>query len=579
MSSHARPRSLPFILLFAAILIFALALFKIANYDIWFLLKTGELILETNSVPTSDPFSYTSFGKPWIMHEWLFCVVAELVRRHLGLDLLVILKAVLVSLAFTITLYTAAIRAGFKRNAVIFVASFLVMAAGASRFRFIARPHIANLLGIALTLLIVEMFFAGRKKSLFLIPALVLLWVNMQAGAIICPVYIWLRLFSESISRRLRREAGDAPGPNLRPLLTVALAATGILFINPYGARVFDFIVAAIWEHGAGGGITVQEWLPPDARFKLFWVLLVVVWGSFIAGIKRRRLSDWAEIALATALVLSARRYIPVFFLLTIPLFGRIVSEWWFLTRSPFRRLRMDLLAAPMLALACVISVFANYGPFVPGVGVNLRAFPHGAVEFVIKNNVTGNMYNSHRFGGYIIYRTYPERKVFVDGRNVVHKELWREFATRPFEQIADGYGVDYAIVDLAYDSRLRDFSAHSFRAAVNRPDSPQAQRLVDWWNRHRGWHLVFWDDNSAVYVDGSEKFKALRDQFEYRFIDPAAPGLDYLIRYLSDKDTREMVIDEAERAANQSPNAISCLALYARLASVSSPMGMTPSE
>jgi len=355
------------------------------------------------------------------------------------------------------------------------------------------------------------------------------------------------------------------------PLLLAALACTTALFVNPYGVRILNFAHAVLWEHRVGGSISVLEWTPPDLRLNLFWVLLAAVWALFVTNVRRCRLLDAAEILLGTALALSARRFIPIFFLLATPAVGRMIARGSLFVRdgaSRSRALKIARAAGPLLAGVCVATTLIYHGAFVPGVGVNLGAYPAGGVNFVIKHNISGNMYNSHWFGGYIIFHTYPDRKVFIDGRNVEHKALWEKFAKEPFEQIADEYGIDYAILDYMHDSRSREFSVQSVRAASRASGSPSAQRLLDWWNRHAGWHLVFWDDNCAVYVDGSEKFREVRDQFEYKFLDPAAPGFGYLIGFLADKNTRALVIEEAERAVSQSPDAISCRALRAWLLS-----------
>src|SRR5215211_1914720 len=39
--------------------------------DLWWQLKTGELIWTTGRVPHSDVFSHTSAGHPWQVQEWL----------------------------------------------------------------------------------------------------------------------------------------------------------------------------------------------------------------------------------------------------------------------------------------------------------------------------------------------------------------------------------------------------------------------------------------------------------------------------------------------------------------------------
>ena len=565
MTARGRRRSWAIALVFAVV--FSLGLFRIVNYDIWFLLKTGDLILNTGEAPKCDPFSYTSFGKPWVMHEWLFCVLAELVRRHLGLGLLVVLKAIAVAAAFALVLTAAAIRERVSSAAMVLTATFVALGACASRFRFLARPHIVNFLGVAAFLLALELFYAKRPKWLFLLPPVTLIWANMQAGAIFGPAYLWLMLGSDLTSTKF----GPQPKPEAnqvgrRALFLVALASTGALFISPYGLHILDFARAAVTEHGAGGGVSVAEWTPPGVRFKLFWALFAVVWAVFLAGVGKWRLRDAAALLLASSLTVMARRYVPIFFLIVTPAVGHIVSQWSVLSRDvrprPRARLLLQVAAVGVFAI-CMAATFAKPSAFTPGVGVNFSAYPVGGVNFIVKHNINGNMYNSHRFGGYIIFRTYPGRKVFIDGRNVVHRALWEKFAKEPFEQIADEYQIDYALLDYKFDSRRRQFSVRSVRSAARPPRSAEAERLLDWWRRHSGWRLVFWDDICAVYVDGSDKFRAVREQFEYRFIDPTVANPAYLALYLRDARTRKLVIDEARRAIRESPNSASCRDLY----------------
>src|SRR5215210_625107 len=43
----------------------------IPAYDLYWQLKTGEVIVRTGHVPKTDLFSYTAFGDPWYVQEWL----------------------------------------------------------------------------------------------------------------------------------------------------------------------------------------------------------------------------------------------------------------------------------------------------------------------------------------------------------------------------------------------------------------------------------------------------------------------------------------------------------------------------
>ncbi|MCD6326038.1 hypothetical protein J7M28_00580 [bacterium] len=578
--------------------VFVLSLFQVMNYDIWFLLKTGELILNTGSVPRVDPFTFTSLGEPWIMHEWLFCALAELVRRSVGLWALVVIKAIVIASSFTLIFWASVIASKRSRKAQAIIASFLLLAACASRFRFLLRPHIFNFLGIAATILIVELFYSGRRRWLILLPVIAIFWANAQAGAVFAPAYLFLRLaidylawgvlpkYYAAIRLRLDGKMSESKPEAQLPektaqskpitirrgfhsILLAAFASSAALLLNPYGWRILDFAKSAILEHSSEGGISVMEWTAPDARFKLFWIMFAAVILFLLATIKKWRASDLAVVLAAVVLALGARRYIPIFFFVVAPALGRTLGQLktfraggGFPSRWPGRS---ALVGLPLMAIALLLFIFFMPSVFVPGIGVNLGAYPEGGVEFVIEHGIDGRMYNSHRFGGYIIFKTYPGRQAFIDGRNVVHKNLWARFARQSFAQITDDYGVDYAIVDIVHDSRRRLFSAEAARVAEAIASASGIEdEQLRWWNRHKGWHLVFFDDNSAVYVDGSDKFSAVRERFEYTYLDPVSTDDRHLAGYLRDDESRRGVLNEAQRAVEQSPSSLSCRLLCA---------------
>ena len=42
----------------------------ILDPDCWWHVKTGEMILSTHHWPTTDPYSFTVAGQPWLSCEW-----------------------------------------------------------------------------------------------------------------------------------------------------------------------------------------------------------------------------------------------------------------------------------------------------------------------------------------------------------------------------------------------------------------------------------------------------------------------------------------------------------------------------
>ncbi len=55
--------------------VLAAGLTKIADLDFWWHLKTGQLIVASHSIPRTDVYSITAFGREYVDHEWLFQVI------------------------------------------------------------------------------------------------------------------------------------------------------------------------------------------------------------------------------------------------------------------------------------------------------------------------------------------------------------------------------------------------------------------------------------------------------------------------------------------------------------------------
>jgi hypothetical protein len=46
------------------------------------------------------------------------------------------------------------------------------------------------------------------------------------------------------------------------------------------------------------------------------------------------------------------------------------------------------------------------------------KLFPKKAVDFILAENISGNIFNNEEFGDYIIYKAWPKYRVFFDGRS-----------------------------------------------------------------------------------------------------------------------------------------------------------------
>src|SRR5262245_9182664 len=180
------------------VILFVVQLFNIAlrpalDPDMWWHLRTGELILK-RGIPRQDVFSFTVLGHPWTTHEWLSETLMWLLYQLGGLNALSIAFAGLTALAFWLV-YACCEGRPYVAAAVVILGAF----SAASTFG--VRPQAFNLLIAAAFVNIVERFKkrqAGRS-ALLLLPLLTVLWANLHSGYLLGVVLLATYAAGEAI--------------------------------------------------------------------------------------------------------------------------------------------------------------------------------------------------------------------------------------------------------------------------------------------------------------------------------------------------------------------------------------------
>jgi hypothetical protein len=106
-------------------------------------------------------------------------------------------------------------------------------------------------------------------------------------------------------------------------------------------------------------------------------------------------------------------RFLPFFMVAALPAIGLLFSA------GRVRTWTRHLLLASSVALVAYLS--RNEMPTRERISLALRVndniYPVQAADFVLANDLKGNLYNTYFWGGYLLWRLGPERKVFIDGR------------------------------------------------------------------------------------------------------------------------------------------------------------------
>ena len=413
----ATPAALP--LLAALAVSLPLLLDVEADPDLWWHIRTGEMILELGGLPDADPFSFTAAGAPWTNHEWGSDVLLAAAYRVGGGRALVLLRALL--FAGAMALLARLVWDRFPHPLGL-VALLLGAAETASGFLNL-RPHTFTYLLTLGFLAAADAHRRGGRRALWAWPALMVLWVNLHGGFV-----LGLAVAAcAAVALLLRRGAGA--GERKRVLLAGGLTALAPL-VNPYGAGLFAYLAR---ELGADHSL-VLEWVgiarvPAAAGTFLAFTLLPLA-GLVIAGLVRGRGRRFEQVALWAIAV--AATWVHARFLVLLVLAGTLVlasslgALWPRLTAGGRRRLvaaleRPRWAAAVCLAVALfgAVRVARDLAEHRLRLPIDTTHYPVLAVEFLKAHDLGPNLALRLDWGGYAIWHLWPGYRVSADGRNL----------------------------------------------------------------------------------------------------------------------------------------------------------------
>jgi hypothetical protein len=429
--------------------------FLLGDGDTGYHIRAGEIILKDLAVPLHDPFSFITPPLPWTAHEWLSEVVMAIAHKALDLPGIVFLFSML--LATTYWLLFRWIRSSGRNILVDLLILALVLLS--SRIHWHARPHVFSLLLIVLLYQILILHKEDRGNYLYVIPPLMLLWVNLHGGFIVGFLFMGIFLsgyFLEFLaSKGEDRSLSSNKG---RQLSLVCVASVLAACVNPFGIHAFLFPFRLVSETYLMDH--VQEFLSPNFHgFFPYRYLLLFLIGMLGLSKTRLILPDLVLILLFTSMSLYSMRYIPLCAIVYAPILSRhgdiLIQE----SKARFSRSlkersgvygKIDASAKGYAIPLAVIVVIAGLAAGKIPIRFTEKNAPTAAIDFLRANPIRGNMFNNDEIGDYVIYNLYPQYKVFVDGRSDMYgtpimKEYLKVVAIEPgWENTLAKYDINY---------------------------------------------------------------------------------------------------------------------------------------
>lgn len=453
--------------------------------DHFWQVRTGEMILQTGSIPGTDPFSYTVHGVLWNNHQWGYEALAALLYRGLGwfgfrLAILVLVGGCAVGLFRWVQR-----RCGAPLG-LLLTALFVQLAY--YKFNPACQTLIMGVFFLSYAMLLRDRTFTDKRWSIALIVVL-LIWGNLSAEALIfLPVVVadqglhWLggkpANFPDETARQRR----------LR-VLVVILACT-VPMLNPPSSSVLNYVLEGsavnqsvntefthMWD-AAGTLPLFTQWLARvlAVGFVLFLALRV--------GLSNRRLWTLRRLVPGLLCVVAAVYYERYYYLLALPL-GLILVE-------AFAARRRAWVDAAALVLAVTLTVpFLRAVEWTPAImadqltdggywetDLDPQHLPLACTDFINTHHPEANLATFRHWGGYVIW-AMPGTKVFIDGRN-------REY---PIE---------------LHDAEAELWARTPRAAAIL--DATETDVVLTWpvWAEHptlRHWQEVYTGGNCAVFA------------------------------------------------------------------------------
>ena len=452
-----------------AVAVIAASATTVIDFDIWWHMKTGELIWLWKMIPTADIFSYSAAGAPWVNHEWGYQMIVWGLFEKFGFAALTAIKVILTT--GVVLCFYRTIQPLFRSKGVAMWIVMVLLISIADRIT--DRPSLFTTFFIALFCMEFHRFVRGEGRPLWLLPIIQVFWINLHGGGMLGPQIALAFAAGESLQHLFGGECLE--WRRLRLLWIVALSLGAAALINPQGIDAFLFPL----KHLKMDAILTftQEWLPPlDARLDAiisqiaFRLILVATLLSFVINRNQARFSHLILTAFSCLMVTKGRRFTADFVLMNLPILivnlrGMAGKIRWAPEEKNTRQW-LSLTALIALSSALIINGYpatlrgGTCGDL--GFGTNATFAPEKMVDFIEENGIRGRMFNEMGLGGYLIWRLWPGSRVFMDGRTPVYgDDLYREFVGafqlgRNFEELDQKWQFDYLLfkADSAWNLR-----------------------------------------------------------------------------------------------------------------------------
>ena len=430
--------------------------------DLWGHVRFGQAMLAAHRVVRQDIYSYSALGQPWHDHEWLSEVLMALFYNVLGVVGLKLWKAA----CATATILFAASGLAETGASIVVQLALLGIAASALMPQIQFRPQIFTFALFAAELAMLARDNYRRPVRLWLIVPMMALWANLHGGFIVgiasLGVYAAVGTAQDLIG-------GEGAGRAVQLGLVTAAAALAT-WLTPFGVETWDPVVHAL--RNPATRIVIADWLPLTHVIAAQWRHNYAIAYLYVLGLMAAfavsfaltpRGDDLPLVAIALMMsvaALVAVRNMPLAVIACILPAARHIGLLM-ASRPELSEVRVarteDLSsnsAMKQWAAVAIAAAAAAYAGIVSSRLATDSPYPSGAVAFMQRHNLKGNVLGDFSWGEYLIWHIGPPSKVFIDGRydtvfsgEIINDYINFQFGLPQARKTLESYPHDFVLI------------------------------------------------------------------------------------------------------------------------------------
>jgi len=477
------------------------------DYDLWWQMALGKYYLNHHTlVMDHSIFSWTPTDTDWIYNTCLGSIIFYLVYNTMGgFGLWILQWFVFGGIFLSFYLFIRTVRMRLDITGVTLIAAIGVTCSLVCRFY---KPELFSILLFSWVAFIFFCFKITRKKYYFyLYPVIFAFWVNLHGGFFFGGCFLICVFIGEFLNRVFFPQESLSIN-ELIHLGTACVLSAFALLLNPYGINYLLSIYNAsmsdaytmngkyiqayvsLWPYLKNIGNIDVAFFRTSQNTLIMFIMMLSLASLFLYELIKKKTCDFTFIIMIIVAYWASMRAARMVYIFPIVFF---FSFFYMLHRL---KLKSIPARASILSLLVFVLLFVNvsyftlrYGTYNKWFGAGLESFaPVKEVAFLKKYRLQGPIFNDYTIGGYLLWRLYPDYKVFIDPRlglfcKQVAPDYW-EFTSKPVTPEA-----------------IRRFTQkYPFKIAIIH--YRELPLIFDFLNAE--WQLLYFEQNAAILIHKS---------------------------------------------------------------------------